>query len=471
MLKGIEFYSRQGNKYFYDDFTGFIFNINDDESMQLLEKKHSQLKAFNADSSEDKDFNVDDVKKHLYDSAEGFKQLMLEVTSACNFRCKYCTYSEYYDRTRPHGSEMMSFYVAKKAIDYYFENFKIILKRNPQRKPIVNFYGGEPLLNFDLIEKCVAYIEKYYKDYLHENFYYITTNGFLLTEKIQDFLYKNKFNVLISIDGYKENHDRNRLTISGKKTFDTVFHNYKTMITKYPDAKLSAAACMDYKTDIESIMNFSNDQDIDFVTVSMVEANNSSYYNQFSELDRLTSIEKYDKLRNMMFDLVHDSSKSKNKFLIKYISRIFKDIVFRRKIGNGRNKICPYSASCIMGEKIYVDTFGNFFLCEKMGCKFDFGNVEQGLDFEKIVQMFKKYRDEACNKCKDCNITKLCSFCFKDLDQNFSFSSNSDLCEKQRQNQIRMLEDYVTIMEIKPSLFDENTAQYYQKINKSEVSC
>ena len=94
-----------------------------------------------------------------------------------------------------------------------------------------------------------------------------------------------------------------------------------------------------------------------------------------------------------MFDLVNDSSKSKNKFLIRYISRIFKDIVFRRKIGNSRSKICPYSASCIMGEKIYVDTFGKFFLCEKVGCKFDFGNIEQGLDFEKIVYMFKSSRN------------------------------------------------------------------------------
>ena len=110
----------------------------------------------------------------------------------------------------------------------------------------------------------------------------------------------------------------------------------------------------------------------------------------------------------------------------------------------------------------------NFIYVKKMGCKFDFGYVEQGLDFNKIVTVFKKYRDQSCAKCKDCNITKLCTLCLKDLDQNFSFTSNKNLCEIQRQGQKRILENYVTLMESNPTLFDESTAQYYQKINTCE---
>ena len=69
----------------------------------------------------------------------------------------------------------------------------------------------------------------------------------------------------------------------------------------------------------------------------------------------------------MMFDFAKGDLKDENKFLFKYMSRHFNDIIFRRKPGNGRTKICPYSASCIMGEKSYVDTFGKFYLCEKNG--------------------------------------------------------------------------------------------------------
>ena len=86
-----------------------------------------------------------------------------------------------------------------------------------------------------------------------------------------------------------------------------------------------------------------------------------------------------------------------------------------------------------------------------------------------MIRLFRKYRDIACSKCKDCNITKLCSLCFKELDQDLNFSKNKDLCEIQRANQKQMLEDYVTLMELCPVLFDENTTQYYKKINKGDV--
>lgn len=117
--------------------------------------------------------------------------------------------------------------------------------------------------------------------------YYITTNGWLLTDDVQKFLYENKFNTIVSIDGYKENHDRNRLTATGQKSFDVVFDNYNRMESKYPDASLGAASCMNYKTDVEKIMNFSNKSNVDFVATNFVESNMSTYYDQFSEQDRL----------------------------------------------------------------------------------------------------------------------------------------------------------------------------------------
>lgn len=467
-LKGIKFESRAGNQYFYDDLTGHIFNINNNKDIEHIKKLHVDLKIQNKPGDK-LEFCADDVKDYLYGLGEGFKQLMLEVTSACNFRCKYCTYSDYYESTRTHGTDFMDFDTAKKAIDYYFDNFEIIRKRNPSRKPIINFYGGEPLLNYDLIKKCVSYIKENYAKYVYDEMYYITTNGYLLTDDVQKFLYENKFNTIVSIDGYKENHDRNRLTAAGEKTFEIVLKNYNSMREKYPDASLGAASCMDYKTDFESIMKFSNKNDIDFVLTSFIESSTGSYYDQFSNQDIATFSENWNEIKNKMFDLVKNNFNSGNKFLAKYIGRLYKDIVFHPKLGNSRTKICPYTGSCVMGEKIYVDVKGNFFLCEKVGCKFSFGHVDTGIDFDKVVSMFRKYRDIACSNCKDCNITKLCGLCFKELDQDLSFSKNKDLCEIQRANQKQMLEDYVTLMELSPTLFDENTSQYYKKINQGDV--
>lgn len=81
--------------------------------MEAVRNLHLELKIKN-NSLEKNEFEVKDVKDYLYGLGGGFKQLMLEVTSACNFRCKYCTYSDYYETTRSHGTEKMDFKTAKK---------------------------------------------------------------------------------------------------------------------------------------------------------------------------------------------------------------------------------------------------------------------------------------------------------------------------------------------------------------------
>lgn len=106
----------------------------------------------------------------------------------------------------------------------------------------------------------------------------------------------------------------------------------------------------------------------------------------------------WNKLKDMMFDMVKNKFNSGNKFLAKYVRHVYKDIVFHSKTGNVRSNVSPYYGICIMGEKIYVDVRGNFFLCEKVGCKFSFDNVDTGIDFEKVVKIFRKYRDKACDK-------------------------------------------------------------------------
>lgn len=165
-------------------------------------------------------------------------------------------------------------------------------------------------------------------------------------DDVQNFLHENKFNTLVSIDGYKENHDRNRLTATGEKTFDI---NYNNMRKKYPDAGLGAASCMDYKTDFEKLMSFSNQNDIDFVITSFVESNTGSYYDQFSNQDIKTFSENWNNFKNSIFELAQNKFNSNNKFLIKYVGRFYKDIVFHSILGNTRPKFSPYTGSCVMG--------------------------------------------------------------------------------------------------------------------------
>ena len=163
----------------------------------------------------------------------GLKSLILTVTEDCNLRCKYCAYSGNYVYRREHSKKYMSFEVAKKAIDYYFSQVNQGIKYNPFKKVLVTFYGGEPLLNFNLIKKCVSYINTNYDNIDLD--YSITTNGTLLSEKIIQWLLEHDFYLHISLDGPEEEHDRCRVYENGKGTFNDVMkksHWFQCMILK-----------------------------------------------------------------------------------------------------------------------------------------------------------------------------------------------------------------------------------------------
>ena len=153
------------------------------------------------------------------------RDVILQVTQNCNLRCGYCTYGGNY-KNRTHSLKTMNFELAKKAIDFGVE------RSQESSDFVVSFYGGEPLLAFNLIKKCVAYAkENIQGKELHFN---MTTNGTLLTTEIMDFLVENRFQLLISLDGDKESHDANRVFKSGKGSFDLIMQNVRNFKARHP---------------------------------------------------------------------------------------------------------------------------------------------------------------------------------------------------------------------------------------------
>lgn len=139
------------------------------------------------------------------------KSMCLNISHLCNLRCEYC----FADGGSYNGkSENMSFEVAKKAID-------LIVGKSASRKNLeVDFFGGEPLLNFDVVKKTVEYARNLEKQY-NKNFRFtITTNATLLTDEIIEFFNREMYNVVVSIDGRREIHDRVRKTATGQGSYD-----------------------------------------------------------------------------------------------------------------------------------------------------------------------------------------------------------------------------------------------------------
>lgn len=131
--------------------------------------------------------------EHLMDYLErNIHQLILQVTQNCNLRCKYCVYSGSYVN-RVHTKKRMSVETAKKAVDFYHTHSGNL------KTALISFYGGEPLLEMELIREIMAYADKVFSG--KEIRYNMTTNATLLSDEIIEFLHNNDVSLTISLDG------------------------------------------------------------------------------------------------------------------------------------------------------------------------------------------------------------------------------------------------------------------------------
>ncbi|MBP5308013.1 MAG: thioether cross-link-forming SCIFF peptide maturase [Clostridia bacterium] len=155
------------------------------------------------------------------EKSEHLKALCLHICHDCNMRCAYCFASE---GTYKGERQMMSFEVAKTAVDFLIAN-------SGDRKILeTDFFGGEPLMNLDVIKKTVAYARDEGKKHGKTFLFTLTTNGVLLNEETAKWLNDEMENVVMSLDGRKEVNDAIRKTVNGKGSFDYIIENFKRFV-------------------------------------------------------------------------------------------------------------------------------------------------------------------------------------------------------------------------------------------------
>jgi len=166
------------------------------------------------------EYTPDDIKS--FDPVA--KALCLNVTTGCNLRCEYCFAGAGHV---PH--ENMSFDVAKKAIEF-------LIKNSSDRVNLeVDFFGGEPTLNFDVIKQTVAYARGREAEMGKKFRFTVTTNAYYITDEMIDFFDAEMKNIVISMDGRKEVHDRIRKNAGGGPSYDRVLENAKKIVEKRGD--------------------------------------------------------------------------------------------------------------------------------------------------------------------------------------------------------------------------------------------
>ena len=149
------------------------------------------------------------------------KALCLHIAHTCNLNCSYCFASQ----GKYHGDRaVMSFEVGKRALDFLIEN------SGTRRNLEVDFFGGEPLMNFEVVKQLVAYARSVEKEKGKNFRFTLTTNGLLIDDDVIDFANRECSNVVLSLDGRKEIHDRFRVDYAGRGSFDRIVPKFKQLV-------------------------------------------------------------------------------------------------------------------------------------------------------------------------------------------------------------------------------------------------
>lgn len=316
------------------------------------------------------------------------------VTEDCNLRCKYCYI------THKASNKRMSFEVAKKFIDYILEE-----KIKYQDAVTLDFIGGEPFLEVDLIDKICDYFKL--QTYLKKSPWYwnyrlsVCTNGInYSSEKVQRFIEKNreKLGVTITIDGIKEKHDLQRVFPDGSGSYDIVKANVDIWKNQFwPSTKVTFAS-----------------EDLKYLRESIVELWNEGIY------EIAANVVYEDVWKEGDDDIFEDQLKSladyvlDNQLFDKYTCTLFDD-----SIGAPYDEEMLKQTCCGAGKMLALGVDGKIYPCMRY-CAYSLnekdpyviGDVEKGIDFDK-VRPFETvtYKFQSDSECLECPIATGCGFC------------------------------------------------------------
>lgn len=317
------------------------------------------------------------------------KSMCLNVAHDCNLRCEYCFAAK---GDFGCGRMLMPFEVGKKAIDFLIE------KSGPRHNLELDFFGGEPLMNFDVVKKIVEYARKEEKKY-NKNFRFtITTNGLLLdTEKI-NFINEQMSNVVLSLDGRKEVNDRLRVTPNGKGCYDVILPKYQELVKGRKDKDYYVRG-----TFTKYNLDFTNDvlkmAELGFQQLSIepvVSDPNLEYSIKQEDLD--TVFEEYEKLANEII------KRKKN-------GECFNFFHFMFDLDAGPCAIKRLRGCSCGNEYVAVTPQGDIYPCHQFvgEDKWKMGNIMQETFDSSIKDTFSQVNVYKKDKCKNCWAKFYCS--------------------------------------------------------------
>jgi uncharacterized protein len=393
------------------------------------------------------------------------KQLTFEVTDACNLRCKYCGYGEFYDDYDKRENKMISVKAAINLIDYLINYWKSNLNISSNRNVFISFYGGEPLLNFKFIQTIVSRLENL--DCPYRNFSFSMTTNAILLDRYMDYLAEKQFHLLISLDGNEYNTSY-RVDKADKPAFQRIIKNVDTLQKKYPayfEQKVNFNAVLHNRNSVESIVQFIKDKYNKIPSIGElnnigIKPNKEKVFKDTYQNIResLYQSENYEAIEQEMF-LSSTNYLNLSRFLYQYSGFVYKDYT-DLLFDNSNKKRFPTGTCLPFDKKMFITVNGKILPCERISHKYALGSVsdqEVILDFQSIVDKYNGYYAKLDNQCSICHNAKTCIQCvfnLNDLAETkpvcFGFMNKQkfqDYVETQMDFLREHPEDYYRIME------------------------
>ncbi len=317
------------------------------------------------------------------------KALCLNIAHDCNLRCKYCFAStgEY----ASHKREMMSLDVAKKAVDF------IIQSCGTRQHCEIDFFGGEPLMNFDVVKDTITYIREQEKKHNKIFKLTLTTNGMLLTPDKVEYLNENHISLVLSLDGRKDVHDRMRPNAAGGGTYDQVLKNLKYAVEhrngeEYYVRGTYTSHNLDFTNDVLSMV----EEGFKELSMEPVVGEDGDYL--ITEADLPQIYEEYERLANAFLEYAEKGNG-------------FNFFHFNMDLYRG-----PCMAKRIRGcgaghEYMAVTPNGDIYPCHQFVGQDEYvlGNVFEGLKNQEIPKAFRETHALVKEECKQCWAKFFCS--------------------------------------------------------------
>ena len=386
---------------------------------------------------------IENKTDNQFCSFDYFKESDFRIASAsfmvaqnCNLACKYC----YGGESGRFNSKVfnMNEDIAKKAI-------KRLVDDNIDNNIItINFFGGEPLMNFKLIQFIVNECKN---EYQKNNFFFtITTNGTLISKTIAQFFREHDFKILVSIDGNEEIHNYHRKYPNGNGSFFDTLEGIEILKENHIDFSIRATLDHEFYPNYSEVVKFLDGLGCNRVIISRLINYEDDKPSFPINIDRIT--EETKQLKNYLDKVVEEVIEGKTPCHFPYLGH-FKKIIFAK---NNLMSCGAYEAATA------ISTDGKFYPCHRfVGMEgFDFGDVEKGVDKEKLMKQTNGL-DMSTNKCLNCFGKYICQrACIRDIakSKGFFISYDENYCNLLRETIDNSLIVYYKLLKLRPDFFN-----------------